>query len=361
MPFLKLTFFWALIATLVLSGCQSNSRSGQGDSKAAISKLVSPKNNRSLRIGDPLEFTLEISSKDLEMVDSIVLHINDQRIGKFADGTLSYSFDTKSLPTGKVQSITKVHRKDGKTENKLANLKVLSDIKPPTYGFETIAAYPHNINSYTQGLIFHEGYLYESIGQYGKSKLMRIDLESGEAVNEYVLDKAFFAEGLTLFNNELIQITWQEGTAFRYDLGSLQPKRTMKYNGEGWGLTTNGKQIIMSNGSNELLFLNPQTFKMVRQLEVMDDKGPVTKLNELEYVNGEIWANIYDYKEFKIVRIDEKTGKVLAYINLTGILETEDYHGSIDVLNGIAYDSENDRLFVTGKNYPRLFEIKVLD
>lgn len=351
----------AIISLIALHGCQSGPKGDKETQKKAISKLIKPKNKQSLQIGNKLEFDIEIAESDRSEVDSIVVFIGGKRIHKIKPGTFNWTYDTKSLNTGRVQSITKVYRKDGKTESKLANLKVLSDINPPTYGFEKIASYPHDITSYTQGLVFQNGFLYESTGTYGQSKLMKVNIQDGKAIETFDLDKKLFGEGLTLLNGELFQITWRAETAFVYDLETFKPIRTMNYAGEGWGLTHNDKQVILSNGSNELLFLNPETFKVERKLEVMDNRGPVTKLNELEYVKGEIWANYYDYKEFKIVRIDEQTGKVLSYINLTGILAAEDYHGTIDVLNGIAYDEANDRLFVTGKNYPKMYEIKILD
>ena len=173
--------------------------------------------------------------------------------------------------------------------------------------------------------------------------------------------KSYFGEGLALLNNRLFQLTWTSGQGFIYDSNSFKPIGNFGFIGEGWGLCTNGKHLIMSNGSKELAFLNPDNFKVVNRLEVTDNEGSITKLNELEYINGEIWANYYEYNKYLIYRINPKTGEVKGVIDLTGIVKKEDDHELIDVLNGIAYDAENDRLFVTGKSYPKIYEIDLFE
>jgi glutamine cyclotransferase len=226
-------------------------------------------------------------------------------------------------------------------------------------GYRVINQYPHDPQAYTQGLIFHEGYLYESTGLRGYSTLRKVDLASGEVVQMIKLDDVFFAEGLTLWNKTLVQLTWQEQIGFLYNLDDFTLIDTFSYNTEGWGLTHDGSNLIMSDGTSTLFFLDPSTLKVVRTVEVSDNGAPVTRINELEYVLGEVYANIWQTKS--IARIDPSSGLVNGWIDLGGLLPVDVNPGSVDVLNGIAYDPTQDRLFVTGKLWPYLFEIALVD
>lgn len=229
----------------------------------------------------------------------------------------------------------------------------------PTYGYKIINRYPHDPTAFTQGLIFVDGNLYESTGiKLTPSSLRRIDLSSGEALQFRELAGKFFGEGLTLWQDKLIQLTWQNQVAFVYDKDSFTQLNSWQYETEGWGLTHNGRCLIMSDGSNNLYFRDPETFVEVGRIAVFDDKGPVTQLNELEFINGEIWANIW--RSNRIVRINPDKGQVVGSIDLTGLLDTTNLTERVDVLNGIAYDAENGRIFVTGKLWPTLFEIEVI-
>ena len=226
-------------------------------------------------------------------------------------------------------------------------------------GFRVINQYPHDPQAYTQGLIFHEGYLYESTGLRGYSTLRKVDLGSGEVVQMIELDNAFYAEGLTLWNETLVQLTWQEQIGFIYDLDDFTLVDTFYYNTEGWGLTHDDSNLIMSDGTSTLFFLDPKTLKVVRTVEVSDHGSPVTRINELEYVLGEVYANVWQTST--IARIDPSTGLVNGWIDLAGLLPVDVDPGSVAVLNGIAYDPTQDRLFVTGKLWPYLFEIALVD
>ena len=227
----------------------------------------------------------------------------------------------------------------------------------PTYTYEVINAYPHDTAAFTQGLVFHNGVLYESTGLNGSSSLRRVELETGKVLNQKKVPDEFFAEGLALFNGRLYQLTWQTQRGFVYDLDSFNLIRDFSYTGEGWGLTHDGSSLIMSDGTSRIRFFNPDTFEVQRVITVQDNGRDITQLNELEYIKGEIYANIW--LTDRIARIDPQSGKVIAWINLSGLLSPEDHTGSGAVLNGIAYDEASDRLFVTGKLWPKLFEIKL--
>ena len=225
--------------------------------------------------------------------------------------------------------------------------------------YKVIHVYPHDSNAFTQGLIFIDGHLYESTGLNGRSSLRMVDLPSGQVLQNYNLRPDDFGEGLTEWNSTLIQLTWVSHKAFVYDRFSFRLLKTFHYDGEGWGLTHDDKHLILSDGTDELRFLDPESFRVIRKLKVVGENGSkVRNLNELEYIRGEIYANVWETDE--IVRISPKSGKILGRINLSGIIDKHQLHGNGAVLNGIAYDPATDRLFVTGKLWPKLFEIKIL-
>jgi glutaminyl-peptide cyclotransferase len=225
--------------------------------------------------------------------------------------------------------------------------------------FEVVNSFPHDPGAFTQGLAFDQGELFEGTGQEGESVLRRVELKTGRVLQEHPLEADLFGEGITVLDDEIFQLTWKDHRAFVYDRRTFQVKRTYRYDGEGWGLTHDGKLLIMSDGSDRLHFRDPATFELVRRVKVRDAGRPVRQINELEFINGEVYANVWetDY----IVRIAPGTGKVASWIDLKGLLPESERTGEEDFLNGIAYDRDGRRLFVTGKYWPRLFEIKVVD
>lgn len=227
----------------------------------------------------------------------------------------------------------------------------------PTYTYEVINSYPHDPGAYSQGLAYIDGQLYEGTGQRGLSSLRRVDLETGAVLERLPLDRQYFGEGITAWQDQVIQLTWKGRVGFVYDRATFRELKTFRYTGEGWGLTHDGKNLIMSDGTSTLRFLDPQDFKVVKRLVVRNGDSKVRHLNELEYIKGEIWANVW-YKDY-IVRISPETGNVLGRINLSGLLPVSQRPSRDAVLNGIAYDAKNDRIFVTGKSWPHLFEIQV--
>ena len=224
--------------------------------------------------------------------------------------------------------------------------------------YRVVKAYPHDSQAFTQGLIYLDGHLYESTGLNGRSTLREVDLESGRVLKEISLPQQYFAEGLTNWGSTLIQLTWKKNVAFVYDRATFRLLKTFHYPWEGWGLTQDGKHLIMSDGSETIHFLDPDTFKQERKIRVTDRGKPVQNLNELEYIHGEIYANVW--MSNRIARISPSTGKLLGWIDLSGILPSVEVTGEGAVLNGIAYDAAHNRLFVTGKDWPRLFEIQVV-
>jgi len=228
---------------------------------------------------------------------------------------------------------------------------------PQTYGFKVVAAYPHDADAFTQGLLVEKGQLYEGTGQYGKSSIRRVDLATGRVEKLHAIGEAYFGEGITILGGKLYQLTWKNRLAYVYDADSFNVKQTLPYMTEGWGLTQDGKQLILSDGSATLRFLDPVTFKTVREITVRDGEQPIERLNELEYVDGEIWSNVW--YEDRIARISPADGTVLGWIDLAEIYPRA-ARSADAVLNGIAYDKDAKRLFVTGKNWPQLYEIEIV-
>jgi glutamine cyclotransferase len=229
----------------------------------------------------------------------------------------------------------------------------------PTFSYEIINTYPHDPDAFTQGLAFADGELYESTGiKRTVTSLRRVDLTSGQVLQMITIGEDYFGEGLVLWQEKLIQLTWQSQVAFVYDSDSFELVETWHYETEGWGITHDGRCLIMSDGSDTLYFRDPETFAEVGRLTVQDPNGPVRLLNELEFINGEVWANVWQSN--RIVRIDPANGQVVGSIDLTGLLDPATLTQPVDVLNGIAYDTGNGRLFVTGKLWPTLFEIELV-
>lgn len=227
------------------------------------------------------------------------------------------------------------------------------------YSYKIVHRYPHDPTAFTQGLVFHDGFLYEGTGLYGESSLRKVNFEDGTVLEYVGLGREFFGEGIAILGNKLFQLTWLEGRGFVYDLPTLAKIDEFSYQSEGWGLTTDGEYLIISDGSDVLTYLDPESYEPMRQVSVSGENGPVKCLNELEYINGEIYANIWltDW----VIRISPLTGKVLGWIDLSGLRVLEKSKNSTaDVLNGIACDQENDRLFVTGKLWSSVYEIQLV-
>jgi glutamine cyclotransferase len=236
------------------------------------------------------------------------------------------------------------------------------DVKIPdtsrTCTYKVINTFPHDREAFTQGLAFENGVLYEGTGREGRSELRKIELETGNVLQTHKLPDEFFGEGITVYGDNIIQLTYLSKIGFVYKKDTFELLREFNYPTPGWGITNDGRHLIMSDGTLKLYFLDPKTFEQVRQIEVYDRGVSVWGLNELEYVEGQIYANVWPTE--RIARIAPETGRVLGWIDMKGLLTQQDYSRPVDVLNGIAYDKESRRLFVTGKFWPKLFEIKLI-
>ena len=227
----------------------------------------------------------------------------------------------------------------------------------PIYTYEVVNTYPHDPGAFTQGLVFLDGALLESTGLNGESSLRKVDLKTGSVLKRVEVPAQYFAEGLAVLGDKLFQLTWQNHKGFVYDLESFQLEKEFAYEGEGWGLATDGHSLILSDGTDQIRFLDPVTFEVKRSIRVLAGSRPVDRLNELEYIKGEIFANVWG-SDF-VVRIDPASGRVTGVIDFKGLLAPEDHGVNTDVLNGIAYDAAGDRLFITGKRWPKLFEVRL--
>ena len=228
----------------------------------------------------------------------------------------------------------------------------------PVFGYKIIKVFPHDPEAFTQGLVFHQGALYEGTGLSGKSTLRKVDPETGRTLKMVQLPDQYFGEGITLWGNKIVQLTWKSGIGLVYDRKTFRLLKRFDFFTEGWGITQDGKQLIMSDGTSFLYFWDPHSFKEIKRIQVHDRGIPIPRLNELEYIKGEIFANVFPTD--RIVKISPQTGRVTGWIDLRGLLSTTDQARPVDVLNGIAYDARKDRILVTGKYWPKIFEIRLV-
>ena len=263
-----------------------------------------------------------------------------------------------TVTTGR-KSLKVTAYKGGKAQSPITRFMIIySDQVPKRYGYKVIKTYPHNRDAFTQGLVYDNGLFFEGTGQQTGSSLREVELSTGKVIRQHNLDQSLFGEGITLYGDRIYQVTWENKVGFVYDKSTFSLIKKIYYGTQGWGLTTINDRIVMSDGTNVLYFFEPESFTVVSRIEVYDNKKKIDSLNELEYINGEIWANIW--MSDLIARIDPQSGKVNGYIDLKGILPESERQADTDVLNGIAYDKEGGRIFVTGKKWPKLYEIKVI-
>ncbi|CAE7449990.1 QCT [Symbiodinium sp. KB8] len=325
--------------------------------KKKVSNIVSPKINQEYKLGEEISFEVTLKDETLS-IDSIILEVNKQQV-TFTDPSFTWSPEQARVGKPKIKLTAFFN---GKKETHYPKIKVFPEASPLRYTYRIVNTYPHDAQAYTQGLFWHNGVLWESTGKEGASSMRKVDLVSGKPIKKIDLESSLFGEGTVLFQDKIYQLTWTSQRGFIYDL-ELQKQREFQFitsTGEGWGLTNLNDKLIVSDGSENLSIMEPDGFTEVDRMQVYDDSGEVGDLNELENVNGKIYANVYG-KEY-IVVIDPATGAVEATIDLEGIWPRNSSNNSLDyVLNGIAYAADEDRLFVTGKYWPNLYEIELLE
>ncbi len=337
---------------------QSSIRSAQPVERAPQSgRITGPDDGEIFTVGDQVNILVSLD-EDAPEVLSVKMTVSGEEVNFSGDvpGNLVWNSEGHAVGRRVVRVI--VDFADQRTDTYTVEVVFRSDIVPDRYGYRVINSHPHDIRAFTQGLVYHEGYLYESTGQYGQSTLRKVVPETGEILRSVSLDRDLFGEGLCVHDGKLYQLTWKSRVGFIYDIESFRLLRRIYYQSEGWGLTSDGTNLLKSDGSHYIYVLEPMHFAEIDRFEVFDHNGRMEGLNEMEYIDGTIYANVFGTDE--IVMIDHLTGRVTGVIDLTGLLDRRYHHPALDVLNGIAYDSENDRLFVTGKNWPRLFEIELV-
>ncbi|WP_372774541.1 glutaminyl-peptide cyclotransferase [Mangrovibacterium sp.] len=326
-------------------------------SRKPVAQITLQPKKKKLALGDSVRIEVTVKVKDGEL-DKAELFYDNQLLKTSEEEIFNFTI-SKLNALGKHQIKVVSTKQDGEEGVSFQTFEVLSNQEPELYSYEIVNTYPHDTNHFTQGLEVHENQFYESTGQNGESSIYRFDLQSGKVLQEVPLDKQYFGEGITIVNNKIFQLTYKAQKCFVYDLNSFARIDSFSYNtAEGWGLTHDGEYLIKTDGSEFLDFVNPETFQVVKRIPVYDDKGPVTNLNELEYYEGYVYANIWQTNF--AVKIDPKTGQIAAKIDFSGLMSVM-YNPSkpIDVLNGIAFNKTNGKMYVTGKLWPNLFEVKL--
>lgn len=361
--------YYCIIALLLLGACGRNSApGGKGvqtvqettEKKDEVTylntvKLTSPEKKQLYSYNDDLAIAFE--NKDGIPADSAEYFVNGKKIASTGKDTGRYTYRLPEMKTGNTTVKVVAWYPGNKQGTAATTIRVKPDKAPETYAWQVVKTFPHDPKAYTQGLVFLDGYIYEGTGQYGESTLRKTEIASGKILSTLSIDNQLFGEGITIYKDKIYQITWRSRKGFIYDLKTFTLESTFTYNSEGWGITTAGDKLIMSDGSNKLYHIAPSTFNMIKEVEVYDHRGEVSQLNELEYVDGLVWANIW--MSDRIVAIDPETGAVKGEMNMKNLLSAADKarNDRDDVLNGIAYNPEKGTFYLTGKRWPKMFEI----
>lgn len=322
-------------------------------------RIVAPEENEDYKLKQVIDVEVDLVFKN-RVPDSVTVFYDSKQVKVLKSEPWKCSVPGEMVSTTGRKALKVIAYKDGKMQNPIARfLLIYSDVVPIINKFKVVNSYPHDRRAFTQGLFFDKGSLYESTGQETESSLREVEITTGKVVRQLNLDASLFGEGITLYNDRIFQVTWRNKIGFVYEKGSFRQINKIYYPTEGWGLTTSDDRIIMSDGTNILYYYEPEMFTSISRIEVYDNEKKVDNLNELEYINGEIWANIW--MEDRIVRIDPASGKVKAYIDLGGLFPQNERNPEAEVLNGIAYDQATNRIFVTGKKWSKLFEISIIE
>lgn len=339
---------------------KGNDASGKVEGTVAMPpiKMVSPSENAEYKLNDQIKVKIDSDDKTVRF-DSVKVYFDGRQVAVIGSEPWECSINSSyNTLTGR-KSVKAVGYSSDKTQSVTRFVVISSDRKPEKYNITVVKTYPHDREAFTQGLFYDNGVLYEGTGQESGSSLREVELETGKVLRQHNLDPSLFGEGITLYRDRIYQVTWRNNVGFVYGRSDFSLMNRLFYQGEGWGLTTMDDRLVMSDGSNILYFYDPQSFTTVSRIEVYDDEKKVDQLNELEYIDGEIWANVW--MTDIIARIDPSSGRVNSYIDLSKLFpEAKRREANADVLNGIAWDSHGRRIFVTGKRWPLLYEIRVV-
>ncbi|MCK5823559.1 MAG: glutaminyl-peptide cyclotransferase [Bacteroidales bacterium] len=307
-------------------------------------------------VGDKLNAEVAIIDNS-KTIDSIQLYLDNDLIITLQTKPYLHNFDTKLLSVGEHNIKTISFVSDKSKDTKELNFFLVSDVKPKNISYKILNTLTHDKQAYTQGFVYDNGYFYEGTGQYGESTLRKVNAKTGDLIESLNLPSDVFGEGIVLYKNQIFQLTWQSLVGYVYDRESFKLLHKFNYQTEGWGITTDGKDLIMSDGTSKIYYVEPEFFTKLRQIEVCDNNGYVNNINELEYVNGFIYANVWQTD--KIIKIDPSNGKVVAVINCKKLVPKEYVRSQDNVLNGIAYNSEKNTFYVTGKRWSVIYEIEL--
>ena len=334
-----------IVLPLLMIACGSNS-----EKKSKNFSITTNTNKNAISNNETLK--LSINNLKNHTIDSVVYKLNNSRIKD--------NLDLSNYKLG-VQKIEATVYYNNENDNISTNIIILNSTAPKIYSFNIINEYPHDITSYTQGLEFYNGELYESTGQLEKSKLRKVDYKTGEVLKNIDLASDYFGEGLTILNDNIYQLTWQNGVGFVYDVNTFEKKSNFKYgkSKEGWGICNDGSTLFKSDGTERIWILNPETLAEIDNIQAYTNKGKISNLNELEWVNGKIYANRYQKNGVAI--INPKNGAIEGVIDFSSLKEKVKQHPTLDVLNGIAYNPDTKTIFVTGKHWDKLFEVEIVE
>ena len=361
----KLFLEMRTISAVLLMFCFSsiiliNSAQSSKSSRKPVTLIQLQPSGKNYVIGTKITVALKTKIKDGSF-SKVDLLLDEKLLFTSKNIESSNIIETANLNPGTHHLKVIATKGDGVSGENFTDFLLLSDITPVKYGYKVINSFPHNPHHFTQGYEIHDVYLYESTGREGESGIYKTDMRTWKVVKEHKLESQYFGEGITILNNKLYELTYKSKIGFTYDLNTFQLLKTWTFkSAEGWGFTNDSNSLIMSDGTEYLTYLDPQTLSVVKKIQICNNKGVVKNLNELEYIKGEIWANIW--MTDNIVRIDPKTGKIVGEIDLRGLLgnNLKNQSEEVDVLNGIAFDPVKNKIYVTGKLWPKVFEIELV-
>lgn len=356
------SIFYLIIVIFILEGCTSEEKtpSSKEGTVQKYSMIITPSQGKTIKSGEDIQVEVTLAevpsdfSKLIIKLDNEIIFTSDKQQSEF-----NTVINSIKLSMGTHFITSELFLNDSETEVNNVSITITSDIIPKRFSYLVRNTLPHDNSAYTQGLEFKNGVLYEGTGLNGKSELRMLDLRTGRVMKNKKLDAQYFGEGITIIGDKIYQITYQSNIGFVYDLNTFEKLKDFNYTTEGWGLTHIENELVMSDGTNKLYFINSETFERTREIEVFDNVGPVHMINELEFINGEIWANLYLSNE--IIRIDPETGKVKSKIDFNGIFNSNSVSYKTDVMNGIAFEKESGKIYLTGKLWPNIYEVEILN